>query len=346
MLYSTFRLQVEDVVRETEDTITICFKQPGLKKIKYQSGQYLTVVLNINGRKYKRPYSISSTFGVDKTLNITIKRVVNGVVSNYINDNIIAGSFLEVIQPMGTFYLDLEDAFDGTIFLWGAGSGITPLFSIIKTILFQRKIKNRIVVIYSNPIEKNVIFKQALEKVQEEYSTQMNVIFYYTRENANSIFGKVGRIKHTDVEDLLKMNGENVQSRHYICGPEEMKTMIVGVLKENNIQKENIFTEDYEHHVKASDLTNVVDSTILISTREFDSNFHVKRGNNVLEAALNVSLDLPYSCQTGNCNLCKAKLIKGSVKMLGAENVADLEPDDFLLCCTYPLSTQVEFKID
>lgn len=338
-------LQVTSVIQETIDTVTVCLRQPTLKKIKYLAGQYLTVVFNINGRKYKRPYSISSTFGLDKTINFTVKRVRNGIVSNYINENIKAGDSIKIIPPLGAFYFTPIEGEKRTIFLWGAGSGITPLFSILQSVLFHEP-DSKTVLIYSTSNSKNVIFKNALQKNSEVFSGKIDIWFYYTQENKFVDKGNIGRITRSNIENIITEGEHNSDSLHYICGPEEMKRMIVEVLTNNAVSSEKIYTEDYEHHIKPEDIIDIIDdATATIIVDERINQFAVKKGTSILNAGLDAYVDLLYSCQTGNCKLCKASVIKGKIKMIGGEKTNELSDDECLLCCSYPLTKYVEFKI-
>ncbi len=125
-----YSLTIVDIKRETLDTCTLCFKQPGLRKIKYKAGQFITLFLKLNGRNYARAYSFSSAPSCNTLLEVTVKKVPSGIVSNYINTELNIGDVVEVSEPKGTFIVQNLD-FSGTVYLWGVGSGITPLFSII-----------------------------------------------------------------------------------------------------------------------------------------------------------------------------------------------------------------------
>ncbi|MEP6610645.1 MAG: FAD-binding oxidoreductase, partial [Mucilaginibacter sp.] len=145
-----YTLKVVKIIQESNDAATLCFKQPGLKKVKYLPGQYLTLIVRINGRKYIRPYSFSSAPGIDELLEVTIKRVIGGVVSNHLVDVIKEGDVLEVLQPLGDFVLNPDaDLSDKHIVLWGAGSGITPLMSIAKYAL-HNNIAAHVSLVYGN----------------------------------------------------------------------------------------------------------------------------------------------------------------------------------------------------
>jgi ring-1,2-phenylacetyl-CoA epoxidase subunit PaaE len=157
-----YTLKVISIRKETTDTNTIVFKQPGLKKIKYLAGQYLTLIFKINNRKYIRPYSFSSAPGFDANLEITVKRVPGGVVSNHIIDKLAVGDVVEVIEPMGDFTIHNEFINNNThIVLWGAGSGITPLFSLAKYALQNSKAQH-ITLVYGNRSFESVIFDEQL----------------------------------------------------------------------------------------------------------------------------------------------------------------------------------------
>jgi ring-1,2-phenylacetyl-CoA epoxidase subunit PaaE len=159
-----YSLTILEIIQETVDTKTFVFKNPIFNKIKYEAGQYLTLLLRINGRKYVRPYSFSSTPLVDSLLSITVKRVSNGIVSNYIHNFFKVGDVIEVMEPMGDFVLNKKESIH-SIYFWGVGSGITPLFSLIKEVLNSRP--NTVVhLVYGNKNEESTIFKTQLKKIQ------------------------------------------------------------------------------------------------------------------------------------------------------------------------------------
>ena len=342
----TYTLKVAGIKRETEDAVTLCFKQPGLKKIKYQAGQYLTLIFRINGRRYLRPYSFSSTPIVDSFLEVTVKRVPNGIVSNYVNDKVVIGDVIEVLEPMGDFIYPKENSF-ATIFLWGVGSGVTPLFSLLKFILNEESLKDsRVHLIYGNHNIDSSIFWDALHILQNQNSERFKITHFHTRseKNENPSISIHGRIQP---ESILKLYDSNLikESLHYICGPVDLKRNISNILSSYNLKTNQILIEDFELEKDPHDFIGVETQKITLDFENKVFDIEVLKGKSILEAALDLDIELPYSCQTGNCNTCKGILKNGKSKMIGINKPEDLLEDEFLLCCTYPITENVYIKI-
>jgi ring-1,2-phenylacetyl-CoA epoxidase subunit PaaE len=333
-----YTLKVYDIRQETKDTITLCFKQPGLKKIKYQAGQYLTLSIRINGRKYLRPYSFSSAPSVDSLLETTIKRVPEGMFSNHIHDTIQIGDVVEVLEPMGDFIHEEDGLLDGVCF-WGVGSGITPLMSIIKEMLISKP-NVKVNLVYGNKNFESTIFLGLIEELLKQYPNNLQVWHFHSQYNhdENHHHVKSGRISKEFVFDLLK-DVDVVKTKHYICGPVDLKSTIKEALVILKYPKENIFSEDFELVKNPKDFEDIATHNVNIHFQGIDTVVEVEKGKSVLEAALDAGIELPYSCQTGSCNTCKGKLIAGELRMIGlSKERDDLEPQDYLLCCSYPLS--------
>ncbi len=339
-----YTLKVQEIRKETEDTVTLCFKQPGLKKIKYLAGQYLTLQFRINGRRYVRPYSFSSAPVVDETLDVTVKRVKDGIISNYINDNVKVDDIIEVQEPLGDFILQPNKLL-GSVIFWGVGSGITPLFSMIKDLL-SSDTSVKVYLVYGNKSNSSVIFGNQLEKLRIIYSERFRIFNFFSQEDFfdNDSHNFKGRINSNFINDLLK-NAE-VPLKHYICGPQGLKNTIKESLFSLFGNLNNVFSEDFEIIKNPEDFKEIVDQEVLLSFQGIDNKIKISRGNSILEEALEIGLELPYSCQTGNCSTCKAKLKSGSVKMIGLSKVrTDLMEHEYLLCCSYPLTSNVRVEI-
>jgi len=336
-----YSLKIASIIKETEDAITICFKQPALKKIKYVPGQYITVIVTINNRKYQRPYSISSTPGVDSTLNITVKRVLHGIVSNHIIDMFKDGDIIEVIEPMGDFAYTHDG--NNEIYLWGAGSGITPLISILKFILSATN--NKITLSYSNPSKQKTIFYSQLIQLKELYQDRFSLNFFCTREVDKNTLS--GRITHQHVTHFVSTSTDISKTLHYICGPTGLKQTVKTTLADLGLPLTSMFSEDFEHIVNEAELKDIQTQAVQIIKNEEQFEVEVVKGKSILESALDMQIDLSYSCQTGACTLCKAQLLSGSVKIIGADICGkELGDNEYLLCCSYPLTDNVKFAID
>lgn len=333
-------------MQETDDTKTFVFKNPIFNKIKYEAGQYLTLLLRINDRKYARPYSFSSTPLVDSLLSITVKRVSNGIVSNYIHNSFKVGDVIEVMEPMGDFILNKKESIY-SIYFWGVGSGITPLFSIIKEVLNSRP--NTVVyLVYGNKNEDSTIFKTQLKKLQEEHPLVFNMSIFYSQDDTfefNDTNHK-GRITSTFVANLFSQNKNTKESLHYICGPFGLKELIKNKLQDLEVPMSSIFTEDFELAIDSKELSDVENSKAIILLRGELFEIFVPKGRSILDMALDQEIEIPYSCQTGNCNSCKAKLKDGRLKMVGLNKGRnDLGKDEFLLCCSYPLTKEICIEV-
>jgi ring-1,2-phenylacetyl-CoA epoxidase subunit PaaE len=341
-----YTLLIQEIRKETEDTITICFKQPGLRKIKYQAGQYITLILRINGRKYARPYSFSSAPSVDTALEITVKRVPDGIVSNYINNELKVGDVIEVLEPMGDFTCETIQHIQ-SIFLWGVGSGITPLFSIIKEVLHQLP-GTAVHLIYGNKNQEATIFSNQLSLLKQEYPTVFSMTNFYSQIDnvieSNSIHK--GRISSEFVTHLVEQHKNIKESVHYICGPKGLKDAIQVSLMDLEIPSSSIFVEEFELVIDPKELEDVEDSKVSVFFQGEQSDFFVPKGKSILDVALDNYIEIPYSCQTGNCNTCIAKLKKGQLKMIGlTKERLDLAQDEFLLCCSYPLTNPISIEV-
>ncbi len=341
-----YTLTIQEIRKETNDALTLSFKQPSFRKIKYRAGQYITLIVRINGRKYARPYSFSSAPSVDATLEVTVKRVIDGIVSNYINNELKVGDVVEVLEPMGDFTYESINPIQ-SIFLWGVGSGITPLFSIIKEVLHKQP-DTAIHLIYGNKNQESTIFRDQLGLLKQEHTAVFAVTNFYSQldkvDQSNAIHK--GRISSEFVTSLVAQQKNLKESVHYICGPKGLKDTIQNSLMEIEVPSSSIFVEEFELVINPNELKEVEDSKVTVFFQGEESDFFVPKGKSILDVALDNDIEIPYSCQTGNCNTCKAKLKKGQLKMIGlTKEREDLAQDEFLLCCSYPLTNSISLEV-
>ena len=338
-------MKVLDVHCTNKNSKIFILKQPGLRKIKYTAGQYITLSLNINGRKYKRAYSFSSSPSVDENLKITIKRVPNGIVSNYLIDKINVGDIIEVSEPMGEFIFNQEKN-PSQVFLWAAGSGITPIYSILNQLLISNP-STQIHLIYGNSTKDEAIFLNELKELAINYKEQFVLNLFFSRNSEmqveNSILGRI----NSDFVKGYTLNHHNPinEGQHFICGPSQMKKMIIESLQNIGFSEDSIFSEDFELTVNEQDLTEVIDSEVELNVNGSGHKIFVQKGKTILDAYLDNRIDLPYSCQTGNCNTCKATILSGEAKMIGVKERNDLCKHETLLCCSFPLTQNIQIEI-
>lgn len=342
-----YSLKVQNIKVETKDTITLCFKQPGLKKIKYLAGQYLTLIFRINGRRYVRPYSFSSSPNIDPLLEVTIKRLPGGMISNHIIDTIKVGDTIEVMQPMGEFiYHDEENSKISALILWGVGSGITPLMSIAKHVLFTYSDK-KVILLYGNRNHESVIFKDQITQLQKVYTNTFTAWHFLTEPSIDESHPNVvqGRINPDRVFSNLK-DEDLTNSAHYICGPPGLKESVKDALNLKGIPNDRIHIEDFELVKNPQDFEHIQTQFIELTFNNTTTTLEVVKGKSILEAGLDANLELPYSCQTGNCITCKGKLISGALKTIGIQKFPEgVNDGEYLLCCSYPESNDVKIIV-
>jgi ring-1,2-phenylacetyl-CoA epoxidase subunit PaaE len=256
-------------------------------------------------------------------------------------DVVKVGDLLEVMEPIGDFVYDSLST-NNELFLWGAGSGITPLMSILKVALQQGSTK--VTLVYCNKTKQETIFYNQLGQLKEQYPKFFSVKFFCTNEhNTDTVYG---RITESSILNILS-NSSITNTQHYICGPIGLKDSVKQALAKFNIKPSQIFSEDFEHFINEDELQDVKSTFVELKKGQSKLKIEVTRGKSVLEAALDGQIDLPYSCQTGSCTLCKAKLLSGEVKQISTENLEhDIACDERLLCCSYPLTDNIIFEID
>lgn len=348
-----FHLTVKEIIEETPDTKTISFWQPIHQAVSYKAGQFITVIVEINGKKERRSYSMSSS-PREGNLAITIKRVNNGLVSNYLCDVIKVGDAIEVMEPMGHFVAEPRAEKERNIVLFGGGSGITPLMSIIKTIL-PAESKTKVFLVYGSRSEEDIIFKKQLDQLEMKFQGRFKVIHVLTKPTYTWT-GYKTRINQASAVIFLKQDiGIHIpDSEYYLCGPEGMMEQVSNALKLFNVPTENIHKEHFvdSHHKdevhEEVEEEGLKEQNITIKYEGKEYNLLVKPHETILEAALNQDIDLPYSCQAGMCTACMGKCVKGKVQMDEEDGLTDSEIKQgyVLTCVSHPMSEGVVIEVD
>lgn len=346
-------LKIKEIVRETADTITIHLKQPLFRKIPYYAGQFLTLIVKDKlGKKYRRAYSLCSAPHLDSTLAVTVKRVEGGIVSNLLNDTLKENDKVEIMEPTGNFVLRTHPDNSRHIVLFGAGSGITPLMSMLKVALAYES--NSVVsLIYTCRNEENIIFKNQLDKLKEKHGDRFNLIYVLTQPKMalkENYFE--GRISKEFVKTTLEKLPNNKDRIFYLCGPEGMMNTIQETLAEMNVSKDTVHKENFFAPVHNDDETNanIPDGrkivTILLNGEQNEISIDAKK--TILEAALEADIDMPYSCQSGLCTACRGLCLSGKVTMDSNEALSEAEITEgyVLTCQAHPLTDDVKIDMD
>lgn len=351
------QLTVREVRRETHDCVSITFEVPEQLKeaFRFLQGQYITLKTKIGGEEVRRSYSICSS-PLDHELRVAVKKVPNGVFSTYANELLKAGDSLEVMPPMGKFFTPLLSSQKKNYVGFAAGSGITPLLSIIKTTLQTEK-ESTFTLVYGNRNRHSIIFRETLEALKNKYMNRFRLIHILSRETTDTPLNS-GRI---DADKCLTLCDKTIDLQRtdefFLCGPEEMIFSVKNVLEEKGVAAQKIhfelFTTAGQKNKKIQQLETETDKgpkskiTVKLDGISFDFELSQK-GEAILDAALKQGADLPYACKGGVCCTCRAKLVEGQVDM---EVNYGLEPDEieqgFILTCqSHPKSEHVVVDFD
>ena len=317
--------RVGKIETETPDTKTFHLQNMDGEVVNYQSGQFLTLISTVNGKEIRRSYSLSSSPFADTALSITVKRVANGEISRWLHDHIRVGDTLEALAPTGRFVLPQPFHRVKHYFFIVAGSGITPVFSMIKT-LIESGFEGQITLIYQTKNPKNTIFydKIAAFTVEErnpDYfgkgGNNLNVHYFFSRPTD----GHPPAYLNKDV--LMDIVAKQLKSRKrdaafYVCGTTafmRMVTMSLHVLdvKEKQIHREDFVIPTFQEYVELTDFGHPARLTIHFDHKTYTIDVPFKK--TLLDAALDNQISLPYSCKGGVCTSCLCKTIKGKVIM-------------------------------
>ena len=342
-------LSIKEVKKETTNSVSISFDIPAEYKnnFVFEAGQYLTLETEINGEKIRRAYSIWKA-PFENEISVLVKEIEGGVFSTFANNELKEGQRISVASPIGNFKLEKE----GKILnLFAAGSGITPIISIIKQQLFNNQ-DNKVVLFYANRTEKDVIFKSELDKLSKTFSSQLTVHHLYTREE-NSTNSFSGRIDKTNLEIFQNTGVLNLQADDfYMCGPEEMIFEIKAYLEEKNVFGNKIHFELFSSKEATE---NKFDSSIenakvfvTIDDDEFEYEYTIAAADSLLDAGNESGLDLPFSCKGGVCCTCKAKIMEGEAKMIKNYALSEEEVEEgyILTCQSHPTTEELVISFD
>ena len=367
-----YDLKVKDIIKETAEAVSVSFSIPTEHQelFQYEAGQYLTLRFDIDGKDVRRAYSMSSS-PLDATTTVTVKRVKNGLVSNHINSNLKAGMTVALLPPQGKFTTKLSADQQRDFYLFGGGSGVTPLMSILKTVL-ENEPKSTVHLFYGNQDENNIIFKSDLDQLEKKYEGQLEVehiladplrekptgFTAFLKKGKITWSGKIGVPDSSNTNTFLDTHPpRSKEAINFICGPGPMMDSVESVLLKRGVDSKGIHIERFsstppQDQVAGADTAasgGVVNGAKLKVT--LDGNFietTVPAGKNILDTLLDMKIEPPYSCTSGSCSTCMAKIKSGTVKMDACYALDDDEVEDgFILTCqAHPTSAELEINFD
>ncbi|MGV0924375.1 1,2-phenylacetyl-CoA epoxidase subunit PaaE [Empedobacter tilapiae] len=351
-------LRVKNVKRETADCVSVTFDVPEElnNEFKFKHGQYLTFKNFHNNEEIRRSYSICSS-PLDNELRVAVKKIEDGIFSTYMNDLVKAGDILEVMTPQGNFFTELDENNKKIYVGIVAGSGITPVLSIVKTVL-KAEPNSQFVLLYGNRNKGSIIFKEEIEAMKNTYMERLSVYNILSRETADAEILS-GRIDKEKIQYFLENIIDPRQvGEVFLCGPEEMilssrEAFIEAGVDSKKLHFELFFSETAEAKkverqnaaIKSDDTISKVTIQLDATSLQIDLGYN---GDTILDAALQNGADLPYACKGGVCATCKCKVLKGEVEM---DINYSLEPDEiergFVLACqSHPRSEEVVVDFD
>ena len=347
-------LKIKEIKKETDDAVTVIFEKPA-EPLQYKPGQFLTLILPIDGEEVRRSYSLSSSPFTDENPAVTVKRVDQGKASNYINDHLKPGDTFKVMKPAGHFVVEPDAQNEKTYILFAAGSGITPVMSIIKSVLAVEP-KSTVLLIYQNRHENSIIFKDELEQLEQQHPGRFTIIHFLSRPSANWQ-GRQGHVDGDNTKEILSevVNGNFDDAEYYVCGPEGFMHAVLQALEEQGIpgkqiHRESFYTAD-EPAKKSSEAaddsgkTASFEVTILLDGEEYK--VQVPPEKTILEAALDENIDMPFSCQSGVCTACRGKLLEGELHRGDEDGLSNEEIEEgyVLNCVSRPAGPGVKVEI-
>jgi ring-1,2-phenylacetyl-CoA epoxidase subunit PaaE len=351
------KLAIKEINKETADCVSVLFDVPdNLKNVfEFKQGQSLTMRTTINGEEIRRTYSICST-PLENQWRVAIKKVDGGLFSSLANEQLKKGDVLEVMPPVGKFYVELNPAHKKNYLAFAAGSGITPVISIIKTTLHTEP-NSDFTLVYGNRSRSSIIFFEELEALKNKYLQRFNFINVLSRERTDAAIN-FGRINKEKLEELSKLIDYSSMNETFICGPEEMIFCVKDFLEAKGIDKKKIHFELFTtpgQKLTTDTRPRTTDDkgpkskiTVKLDGRSFDFDLALTSDIPILDAALKQGADLPFACKGGVCCTCKAKLIEGEVSMdvhWGLED-EEVEQGYILTCQSHPKTERVVVDYD
>lgn len=344
----SFSLTVSEKKKETANAISLAFEIPAHLKdtFHFKAGQYITFLHPLEGKEIRRSYSLCSAAN-GKEWRVGIKKVAGGIFSVWANDHLEVGAKITVFPPQGHFFLETDAANKNNYFAIVAGSGITPVLSMIKTVL-ETEPNSTFTLAYGNQTIEETMFYKDLAALQIQYPERLLVDYFFSRQSVENCF--FGRIERSMLNFLLKNKYKDISFHsYYLCGPEEMileakSTLIAKDVAEKDIHFE-LFTSKIEGELHEA---HDGETEITITVDDVTETFKMSQEQNVLEAALDKGMDAPYSCQGGICSSCLARVKEGKVEMKKNQILTDSEVAEGLIltCQSHPTTPKLVVDYD
>jgi ring-1,2-phenylacetyl-CoA epoxidase subunit PaaE len=347
------RLRIADLRRETADCVSLAFAVPDhlREAFRFAPGQYLTLRARLDGEDLRRSYSICSGLD-DGELRVAIKRLPGGAFSTWVNESLRVGEMIDVMTPDGRFGVPIEPGSRRTLVAFAAGSGITPVLSILKTVLVREQ--GQFLLFYGNRTSGGIIFRTQLEDLKDRYLSRLSVFHVLSRERQD-IPVLNGRLDPEKLHALARQVVPLDQVAHaFVCGPQPMIEGLASALLDLGLTHDQVHVERFTPGEggrpapirPAAEMAPIAEATVIFEG--IRSTFPLAAGEAIIDAGMRAGLDLPYSCKGGMCCTCRARLIEGQVEMATNYSLEPWETDAgyVLTCQSRPLSPRVVIDYD
>ena len=347
-----YNLTVVDLKEETKNAKVVTFGIPeSLQSVfSFKPGQFLTLMFVINNEEQRRCYSVCSSPISTSSIQVGVKRVKNGIVSNYINDTLKIGDEVSVMRPSGNFFADIKKDNYKSYYLFASGSGITPVLSILRTVLTTEE-QSYVYMIYGNRTIDSVMFKAELEKLQNDYVDRFTLVNTFSKPKSswsdlwtnNSL--RKGRVDAKSVQWFINEYPPYAQNtQYYICGPGTMISTVSSTLQNMDVPNKRIFKENFGGDVETLGIEGVENAVLKARLNGQEIKTVIPKQTTLLRALIANGGKPPYSCEGGVCSTCKCKLVSGKVHMLKNFSLEEKElKENYILSCqSIPLSETVE----
>ncbi|MGN5953275.1 2Fe-2S iron-sulfur cluster-binding protein [Sphingobacterium lactis] len=345
-----FKFRVSDIIHQPNQNISIQFEDLSGDFPDYKSGQFLTLNFQFGDREVRRSYSFSSSPVLEEPYEITVKRVDNGEISRLLHHRTKVGDTIEVMEPQGLFTYEPAESNHQTIFLFGAGVGITPLFSILKTALTAES-NSKVVLVYSNSSKEQTIFYEELLEWQAKYPNRLHIEFIWS--NVKNLLK--ARLNREYIYELVKAHLNAGESAiFYMCGPLFYMDLVRFTLLGMGFPDEDIKKETFHFPEEEEDDDEKDEEPVDMSSYEVNLRFQgqdypltIPYDKTILDVGLEHKIKLPYSCKSGMCSTCISQVTEGSVRMDYNEVLTDTEVANgrCLICTSHPLENGTTIEV-
>lgn len=338
-------LKIKEVIRETPNAVSLVFDIPeNLKQdFSFIPGQFVTLKSVIDGEEYRRAYSISSK-PTESNLRICIKKVENGKFSTFANTKLKPNDTIEVMPPEGKFRLKTNSANAKNYIAFAAGSGITPIIAMIKSVISHEP-NSKFVLVYGNKNITETIYYNELNTLKNEFKDQFFVEYVFSQENVNGF--QFGRIDKSIVNLFLKNKYKHLKfDDFYLCGPEAMINVTNDVLLENGLNKESIHIELFTTTNTLTTTTTKGTATLSVVVDDDEITIEVDKQITLLDSVLKHDVDAPYSCKGGVCCSCICRVVNGEANMPENNMLTDAEIEEGLILACQAFAVSDTLKID